>query len=106
MKPTSTSAIQDNPADTSNSPAVISAAARHRVAVVIGGMIVMGSRRMGVAMRVVVMLDRITARVARMRPEYRDRARENGADQRQEDDCLNHLRAYPFTKLRISHTAH
>jgi hypothetical protein len=42
-------------------------------------------------MRVVVMmLDRIAARVARMRPEDRDQAGQNGAQQRQKDDCLNH----------------
>jgi hypothetical protein len=56
-------------------------------------MVVMRIRCMGigaVTMRVVVMLDRIAARVARMRPEYRDQAREYRADQRQKDDCLDH----------------
>ena len=49
-------------------------------------------RRMGaVTMAVVVMLDRIAARVARMRSEDSDQARENSADQRQKDDCLDHL---------------
>ena len=62
------------------------------MAVIVGGMIVMGVRRMGIgAMRVVMMLDGIAARVARMRAEYRDQPRENRADQRQKDDCLNHL---------------
>ena len=61
------------------------------VAVIVGGMVVMGIRRMGSAMRVVVMLDRVAARVARMRAENGDQAREDGANQRQEDDCLDHL---------------
>ena len=41
-------------------------------------------------MPVLVMLDHIAARVARMRPEDRDQAGQNGAQQRQKDDCLNH----------------
>ena len=62
------------------------------MAVIVGGMIVMGIRRMGIgAMRVVMMLDRIAARIARMRAEDRDQAGENRADQRQKDDCLDHL---------------
>jgi hypothetical protein len=61
------------------------------VAVIIG-MIVMRSGRMGVgAMRVVMMLDGVTAWIARMRAEYRDQPRKYRADQRQKDDCLNHL---------------
>ena len=62
------------------------------MAVVIVPMVVMGVSRMAVsAMRVVVMmLNRIAARVARMRPEDRDQAGQNGAQQRQKDDCLNH----------------
>ena len=44
-----------------------------------------------VAMRVIMMLDHITARIARMRAEYGDQPRQNSADQRQEDDCLDHL---------------
>ena len=56
------------------------------VAVVIGGMIVMGIRRV----RIAVMLDGVAARIARMRAEDRDQARENRADQRQEYDCLIH----------------
>ena len=64
------------------------------VVAVIVGMIVMGIRRMGIgAVRVVVMLDRVAARVARMRAEDRRSApRENRADQRQKDDCLDHFR--------------
>ena len=59
------------------------------VAVIV--MVVMGISGMGViAMPVVVMLDRIAARVARMRAEDRDQAGQNGAQQRQKDDCLNH----------------
>ena len=61
------------------------------VVAVIAFMIVMGVRRMGVgAMRIVMMLDLIPARIARMRAENRDQARENRADQRQKDDCLDH----------------
>jgi hypothetical protein len=56
------------------------------VAVVVGGMIVMGIRRVSIA----VMLDGVAARIARMRAEDRDQARENRADQRQEYDCLVH----------------
>jgi len=52
---------------------------------------IMGSDGMGVvAMPIVVVLDRIAGRVARMRPEDRDQAGQNGAQQRQKDDCLNH----------------
>ena len=58
---------------------------------VIVAMVIMGDRRMGVvAMPVAVTLDGISARVARMRPENRDQPREDGAEQRQEDDCLIH----------------
>ena len=61
------------------------------MAVVIMAMIVMGGSRMGmIAMPVVVVLDRIAARVARMRPEQRNQAGQNGAQQRQKNDCLNH----------------
>ncbi len=45
---------------------------------------------MGMAMAVIVMLDRIAARVARMRAEDRDQPREDGAEQRQKDNCLIH----------------
>ena len=61
------------------------------VVAVIVGMIVMGIRRMGIrAMRLVVVFDGIAAWIARMRTEYGNKARENGAQQRQKDDCLNH----------------
>ena len=64
------------------------------MAVTVGCMIVMRIRGMGVdgigAMRVVMMLDGVAARVARMRAEDRDQASEYGADQRQKDDCLDH----------------
>ena len=62
------------------------------VVMVVVPMVVMGASRMGVsAMRVVVMmLNRIAAGIARMRPEDRDQAGQNGAQQRQKDDCLNH----------------
>ena len=62
------------------------------VMAVIVGMIIMGIRCVGIgAMRVVMMLDRVAARIARMRAEYRDQPGENSADQRQKDDCLDHL---------------
>ena len=114
MKPTSTSAIHDSPAATSSNPVVISSAARDpaaggstdvmivvavivmRVRLVVRGMNdagIFGDRRRAVAMRIVVMLDRVAARIARMRAEYRDQAREYRADQRQEDDCLDHPRS-------------
>jgi hypothetical protein len=58
---------------------------------VIVGAVVVRRRGMGVAaMRVVTVLDGIAGRVARMRTKDRDEARENGAQQRQKDDCLNH----------------
>jgi hypothetical protein len=58
---------------------------------VIMAMVVMGRRGMGmIAMPMVVVLDLIAARVARMRPEQRNQAGQNGAQQRQKDDCLNH----------------
>jgi hypothetical protein len=61
------------------------------VAVVVVAMIVMGRGGMGVVpMAVIVMLDRIATWVARMRPEYGDQAGQDGAQQRQKDDCLNH----------------
>ena len=70
------------------------------VAVVIGGMIVMmivmGLRRVGVGtMRIIVMLDGVAARVARMGPIDRDEASENSAQQRQENDCLDHMWVSP-----------
>jgi hypothetical protein len=52
-------------------------------------MIVMRSRSMGVAM----MVDGIARGVACMRAEDRDEASQNGAQQRQKDDCLNHAQA-------------
>ena len=59
---------------------------------VIMTVIVMRIRRVGMgAVAMIVMLDRIAARVARMRTEDSDQARENRADQRQKDDCLDHL---------------
>jgi len=55
-------------------------------------MIVMGLRRVGVStMRIIVMLDGVAARVAPMSPIDRDEASENGAQQRQENDCLDHM---------------
>ena len=61
------------------------------VAVIVVTMIVMGSSRMRVvAVPIAVVLDRIAARVARMRPENGDQAGQDGAQQRQKDNCLNH----------------
>jgi hypothetical protein len=61
------------------------------MAVIAGRMIVMGMRRMRVgAMRVIMMLDGVAARIARMGAEDRNQPREDSADQRQKDDCLNH----------------
>ena len=47
-------------------------------------------RHRAVPMRVIVMLDRIAARISRMRTEDSDQAGEYRADQRQKDDCLDH----------------
>ena len=61
------------------------------VSMIVVTMVVMGGGGMRVgAMPVVVMLDHVAARVARMRPEYGDQAGQDGAQQRQKDDCLNH----------------
>jgi hypothetical protein len=66
------------------------------MSVIVMAMVVMGGSGMCViamaliAMPVIVMLDLIAARVARMRPEDRDQAGQNGAQQRQKDNCLNH----------------
>ncbi len=58
---------------------------------IVVAMVVMGSGSVRIrAMPVVVVLDHIAARVARMRPEDGDQAGEDGAQQRQKDDCLNH----------------
>jgi hypothetical protein len=42
-------------------------------------------------MRIVVMLDLVAARIARVRANDRDGPRNDGADQRQENDCLDHV---------------
>ena len=44
---------------------------------------------------VVMMLDGVAARIARMGAENRDQPGEKGADQRQKDDCLDHPRTSP-----------
>ncbi len=64
------------------------------MAVVIVAVVVMGGSRMAMIAMAVV-LDRIAARIARMRPEQRYQAGQNGAQQRQKDDCLNHSRFSP-----------
>jgi hypothetical protein len=66
------------------------------VMAVIVGLIIVRIRRMGIgAVRVIMMLDGIAARIARMRTEYGDQAGEYRADQRQKDDCLDHARISP-----------
>jgi hypothetical protein len=67
------------------------------MAVVIVRMVVMGRCRVRVgavsvslAVPAIMMFDRVSARIARMRAEYGDQAGQNGAQQRQKDDCLNH----------------
>jgi len=61
------------------------------MAVVIVTVVVMSRRGMGLMpMAIAVMLDLITARIARMRAKNGDQAGQNGAQQRQKDDCLNH----------------
>ncbi len=65
-----------------------------RIRFVAGGMDdarVFVDRHSAMSMGVVVMLHRVAARIARMRAEDSDQAREDGADQRQKNDCLNHL---------------
>ena len=54
------------------------------------GMGVVSMRRMGMIAVIMPMIHFVATRVARMRPEYRDQAGQNGAQQRQKDDCLNH----------------
>ena len=66
------------------------------VVTVIVVMFVMGVSRMRIsAVRIVVMLDLVAARIAGMRPENRDQAGENGAQQRQENNRLNHVGISP-----------
>ena len=48
-------------------------------------------RHGAVAMRIAVMLDRVAARVARMRADDGDQAGKDRADQGQKDDGLDHL---------------
>jgi hypothetical protein len=61
------------------------------VRVIVVTMIVMGCRRVGVAMiMIVVMLDGVPAGVAGMRAKQRDQAGQDGAQQRQKNDCQNH----------------
>jgi hypothetical protein len=61
--------------------------------VIVRAMIIMGVRSMSIcAVRVVVMLHGIAARAAPMRSDDRYDAREDGAQQRQEYDCLDHRR--------------
>ena len=55
--------------------------------VIVVAMVVVRYRRVSVAV-IVVMLDGVPARIARMRSENRDQPREDGAEQRQKDNCL------------------
>jgi hypothetical protein len=43
------------------------------------------------AVRIVVMLDLVATGIARMRANNRDGSRNKSADQRQENDCLDHV---------------
>ena len=52
-------------------------------------------RARAVIIRLGMMLDGIAARVARMRPDNGDQAGDNGAQQRQENDRLNHVGISP-----------
>ena len=62
------------------------------VVTVIPAMVVVGIRRMRInAVRIVVMLDLVAAGIARMRANDRDGSRHDGADQRQKNDCLDHM---------------
>jgi hypothetical protein len=62
--------------------------------VVIRRVIVMRGGGTSVAtMRIVMVLDGIAGGIARMGAEDGDEARENGAQQRQKDDCLKHAHA-------------
>src|SRR5690242_9470528 len=47
-------------------------------------------RRRAMRMTVIVMLDHVAARATRMRADERDDRRDDGAEQRQEDNCLYH----------------
>ena len=53
-------------------------------------MFIMRSRRVSMTV-VVVMIDRITAGIAPMRAHQCNQRGEDRADQRQEDDCLDHV---------------
>ena len=71
--------------------------------VVIVAVVVVSLRRMGVrTMGIVVMLDLVATRMARMRTEERDEAGHDRAEQRQEDDRLVHARRQPFIRLMSS----
>jgi len=62
------------------------------VVTVIVTMVVVGVSRIRIsAVRIVVMLDLVAAGVARMRANDRDGPRNDGADQRQKNDCLDHV---------------
>jgi hypothetical protein len=55
-------------------------------------MVSVGVSRMHVgAVRIVMMLDLVAAGVSRMRANDRDSSRNDGAEQRQENDCLDHV---------------
>ena len=49
-----------------------------------------GRMRVRAVTVIIVMLDRVARGVAGMRAEQRDQAGQNGAQQRQKDDCLDH----------------
>jgi len=61
------------------------------MAMIVVTMVVMGRRRMRIAVTVVaVMLDLVARGVAGMRAEQRNQASKDGAQQRQKDNRLNH----------------
>src|ERR1700723_754522 len=64
------------------------------VGTVIVCMFIMGISRMRIgSVRIVMMFDLVATWMARMRANDRDGSRNDGADQRQENDCLDHIRA-------------
>jgi hypothetical protein len=73
------------------------------VVTVIVGMFIMGIGRMRIgAMRIVMMFDLVATRMARMRANDRDGSRNDGADQRQKNNCLDHVEGQPFIRLTSS----
>ena len=73
------------------------------VRVIVMAMIIMSRRSMGVAVTVViVMLDLVAEGLRACAPNSAIEPGQNGAQQRQENDCLNHTCAQPFIRLTSS----